>query len=313
MAIEYITPLSRAWQRMLSVLFRPFDLGLWLTLGFTAFLSELLNSYGGFDNKIKQDRVGDLEEVLRLPLEARDWLLEHPTWSMLIVIAVLMALALIILLLWLSSRGKFMFLDNVVQRRALIRQPWQEFRELAWSLWQWRLAIGLAIVALVGMLLYQAWQELYHHYAVDMSVWTVLAIVLKTIVLLASLALIAAYVLLLQDHFIIPIMYKHRCPAGEAWRRFLTLHWDHLGSFILYGLFVLLLQVVVLAVVVFVGLMTCCLGFILLLIPYIGSVILLPITYAFRALSVEFLAQFGAEFAIELVELPRPPGQVAHP
>jgi hypothetical protein len=44
------------------------------------------------------------------------------------------------------------------------------------------------------------------------------------------------------------------------------------------------------------GLFTCLLGFALLLIPYIGTVITLPIWYTLRAFSLEFLAQFGLEY-----------------
>jgi hypothetical protein len=36
----------------------------------------------------------------------------------------------------------------------------------------------------------------------------------------------------------------------------------------------------------------------LIAIPYIGSVILLPVSYTFRAFSIEFLAQFGEKFDV---------------
>jgi len=36
----------------------------------------------------------------------------------------------------------------------------------------------------------------------------------------------------------------------------------------------------------------------LLITPYIGSVVLLPVSYTFRAFSVEFLEQFGDDFTI---------------
>ena len=44
------------------------------------------------------------------------------------------------------------------------------------------------------------------------------------------------------------------------------------------------------------GLFTCLLGFVLLVIPYIGTVITLPIWYTFRVFSLEFLAQFGLDY-----------------
>jgi hypothetical protein len=38
---------SEAWERMTSILFRPFDLGKWLALGFTAWLASLIGNGGG--------------------------------------------------------------------------------------------------------------------------------------------------------------------------------------------------------------------------------------------------------------------------
>jgi hypothetical protein len=52
----------------------------------------------------------------------------------------------------------------------------------------------------------------------------------------------------------------------------------------------------VLFLVVVIGLFTCCAGFLLLAIPYVNAVILLPVSYTFRAFSLEFLAQFGSGF-----------------
>jgi hypothetical protein len=51
----------------------------------------------------------------------------------------------------------------------------------------------------------------------------------------------------------------------------------------------------VLLAVVAAGLLTCCLGFVLLLIPYVGTVVLLPISVLYRSYTIEFLAQFDPE------------------
>ena len=47
------------------------------------------------------------------------------------VAAMLAAVFLLIaILLWISSRGKFIYLDNVVHDRAQIVEPWSRFRRL---------------------------------------------------------------------------------------------------------------------------------------------------------------------------------------
>jgi hypothetical protein len=65
-----------------------------------------------------------------------------------------------------------------------------------------------------------------------------------------------------------------------------------------YSFLVLLLVIFVFIGVLLLGFMTCCIGFLVLAIPYINSVILLPVLYTFRAYSVEFLGQFGTEFRL---------------
>ena len=72
----------------------------------------------------------------------------------------------------------------------------------------------------------------------------------------------------------------------------------NLMYFFLYGLIILALYILLFICIVIAGLFTCCIGFIILSIPYIGTVILLPVSYTFRAMSVEFLEQFGPEFKI---------------
>jgi hypothetical protein len=56
--------------------------------------------------------------------------------------------------------------------------------------------------------------------------------------------------------------------------------------------------VAVVICVIIACLLTCCIGFLFLIIPYINAVVLLPISYAFRAFSVEFLGQFGPGFVL---------------
>ena len=80
--------------------------------------------------------------------------------------------------------------------------------------------------------------------------------------------------------------------------KFLELFKQHFWHFVLYGLFILLLIIITAIAVILAGVFTCCIGFILMIIPYIGSVLLLPVSYTFRALSVEFLEQFGEEYKL---------------
>ena len=113
-----------------------------------------------------------------------------------------------------------------------------------------------------------------------------------------ALFVVTAYISLFLNDFVVPIMYKNNTTTTQAWNQFLSILTHHWLSLILYGLFIFVLYMGVVACVIIAGIVTCCLGFLLLIIPYVSSVILLPILYTFRSFSVEFLEQFGPEFVI---------------
>ena len=295
MTIAFFEPLSRAWNRMKNALFTPFDLNTWLSLGFTAFLADLLNSHGGGNSSHKGGHF-DFEDIIDAPRRLWEWLGQHPGWFLLIIFGAIFLLLFLLLLLWLSSRGKFMFLDNVIQSRALVSQPWREFKELANSLFVWRLVFTLVSLFFVLFFVSSVW-----HTAADLyfNEYRIPVMFLASrVFFLVLLILVIAYVGLLLDHFVVPVMYKHRISATQAWQKFLTIHWHSFGYFVLYAFLMLLLYLFVAIAVVTFGLFTCCMGFLLLIIPYVNSVVLLPISYTFRAFGPEFLGQFGEDFKI---------------
>ena len=105
----------------------------------------------------------------------------------------------------------------------------------------------------------------------------------------------------------------NRIKASEAWSRFSRLFTANIGHFIGYALFVLVLVIPVVIVVVLFGCMTCCCGFLILAIPYISDVILLPLTYTYRAFGLEFLEQFGPEYRLFPVPENPPPARDVPP
>ena len=125
-SLEYLFPTNRAFGGMKRVLFVPFQFGKWLVLGFTAWLAGLMDGNGISFNASSDSQslgAGSPEESFR---KANEWVQENLELVIGIGVAVfLLLVALSILLLWISSRGKFMFLDNVIHNRALVKSPWQ--------------------------------------------------------------------------------------------------------------------------------------------------------------------------------------------
>jgi len=301
MAIHYINPLSRAFERMKTILFRPFDLGKWFTLGFTAFLASLMNSPGGTGGGGNYNvERGDFEwdTFFSLPGRIMEWLSAHPFWTALIIAGIFIGIVIAVLFIWLSSRGMFMFLDNVVRNRSLIEKPWREFKAQGDSLFLWRLAFMIITFLVFAGTMIVAFLLAYKNYLEGGGLFSNIVTILGFVLICLLLALVVFYVWLFLDNFIVPIMYKTGLSVNDAWRRFLDLFDEHPWHFILFGLYIIVLYIVVVICVIIFGLMTCCCGFVLLFIPYLGSVLMLPVSVTFRALSLEYLGQFGEEYRI---------------
>ena len=300
MNIAYMEPLSQAMKRMKKSLFKPFDVGKWFAVGFTAFLAGLLDYGGGGGNGAQaafDENDFDDEEFFDLPDHIMRWIEDNPEWLALIITGIILLVAVIVVLTWLSSRGKFMFLDNVLHDRALVIKPWQDYKELGNSLFLWRVTYGFIVLVIILALFGYIYSALYDMYIYDEFAENILTLVGLGFLLLAFI-IITAYISLFLSDFIVPIMYKKSLKSMPAWSVFMSLFSQHAAYFILYGLLIFILSILVFFGVILLGLFTCCLGFVLLVIPYISSVVLLPISYTFRAFSVQFLEQFGVEFSL---------------
>ena len=283
---------------MKKALFQPFDIGKWFILGFTAFLATLADCQGNGGGNYSTNNRTDWDEFFNFPQTAWDWLTSHPLYFNLIILGVILLFVIGIVFTWLSSRGKFMFLDNVVYDKAKVAKPWREYRKEGNSLFLWRFLYGLIVFAgfiLLFIYCFKSGKNLYYEGLHGITVgWAIL----KMILLFLAYLIIVSYINTFLDHFVVPIMYKNRISAVRGWNRFLKLFSRHLGHFIVYGLFVFILGIAVILGIIIVCICTCCIGFLLLVIPYINAVALLPVHYTFRAFSVEFLEQFGDDYKL---------------
>lgn len=301
MIIQYINPLSRALERMKTVLFKPFNLGKWFALGFTAFLAGLMNSTGGgFGGGNYNAKSGDFDwgAFYQLPARIMGWISENPFWMMVISAGIIVGIILAVVLTWLSSRGMFMFLDNVVHNRSLIEKPWREFKAHGDSLFLWRIVfMAISVILFLGLIV-AAFLAAYRIYLGGNNIVSHIMLILGIAFIGLLLFLILFFIWIFLNDFVVPIMYRTGLRVNDAWRKFMALFGMYPGHFILYGFFIMGLYILVGIGVVIIGLMTCCCGFILLAIPYIGSVLILPISVTFRSLSLEYLEQFGDEYRI---------------
>jgi len=304
MTIQFMEPLSGAWNRMKTALFRPFDIHKWFVVGFNAFLAGLMEaSNGGGGSRWTSGRDHTtLVDVFAFPRTAWDWLMAHPGWAVAILFTVFVVIAVIVVLTWVSSRGVFMFLDSVVRDRVEIAKPWREHQKEGNSLFVWRLLLGIASSVAFGLIIaffFVRGADLYESgMRPDLPIMFIIGLGLVGL----AVALIWGYIILFLKDFVAPLMYKNRISCGAAWKLFLGVFRKYPFHFIGYGIIIFLLMIAFAVAVIVAGLATCCIGFLILVIPYISTVVTLPVWYTYRAFSLEFLAQFGPEYDV----LPRP-------
>ncbi len=299
MNINYGDPLGKGWDRMKKILFaKPFDLNKWFVIGFSAFLAGLLNGSWSYSKSIEKYRDQlDLNNVEYQFRNAYEWLLGHPVWAGVISGSAIIIIGLLVLFTWLSSRGKFMFLDNVVRNRAEISRPWNEYRKEGNSLFLWRLAFGIIVTGVIT-LLFVTLLFVFLPGLEDLDVSGIILLVAGGSFIFLMTISVIVYIRIFLEGFIVPLMYRDRISATEAWRKFLPLLKQYFWYFVLYGLFFIVLGILVALVIIVFALATCCVGLIILAIPYIGSVVMLPVSITFRSFSVYFLEQFGEEFLV---------------
>jgi hypothetical protein len=298
MTIAYFEPLSRAWQRMKKALFNPFNLNKWFIIGFNAFLAGLLDGPHGNGSVGKKGDDLTFGEFLNLPHRGWEWLMDNPGWFIGIVFIAMFLIVLGIVLTWVSSRGKMMFLDNVVHDRAEIAKPWKQYSKEGNSLFVWRFCFGLIVFAffmLLGIIFFIAASALHVN---DRFTGPLILFIVGWAFLFLLTIIVLGYISIFLDSFVVPLMYKDNLSATKAWGRFLAIFNKHPFHFVLFGLFIFVLVVGFVIAVIMAGLMTCCIGFILLVIPYIGTVVTLPVWYTLRAFSLEYFAQFGDDYNV---------------
>ena len=95
-------------------------------------------------------------------------------------------------------------------------------------------------------------------------------------------------------------MFLQTASCVAAWRIFLALLKTNKARILLYVLFQIVISLVIGFITSLVCLIGCCLccSFVLLFIPYVGTVILLPLFVFKRAYSLFYLRQFGPQFNV---------------
>jgi len=288
--IEIFAPFGVAYEWMKTMLFRPFDAGRWFVIAFAAFLSGAVG--GGFNPGGQLGRLGNGDWKYRSESHGNLPHWDATPWIIGIVAGiVLVALVLSVVWMWVVSRGKFIFTDCVVKNRAAIADPWREYRREGNSYFLFSLLImagTLLIIAIAALFLWLCFFGFHGRYDPGTPV-IVIGIVVIGLIWMAF-ALFFGVV----SAFMVPVMYRRRCRAKEAFLDVAKLVLGNPGPFVLFILFGIVLALGVAVIGTIVTCVTCCIGG----LPYINTVLLLPAVVWLAAFKLLFFRQFGDPYDV---------------
>jgi hypothetical protein len=302
--VSVIAPIQPAIERARRLLFQPFDLARWFAIGFCAWLARLgEGGFGGYNLRfplqsgVQSPRASSWQGSSESWEQIKDAVMRNLAWVLPLAVALAgLVVVLWLLVVWLSSRGDFMFLHCVALDRAEVAVPWRRYAREARSLFLFRLALGLVAAVAILLLLATAGVVLYQIYRQD---GTRLADWLPLIA--AGLALLAVGVAFLvvaklTEDFVVPIMFLRGGTWRQAWSELLGLFAGRLHLLIVYLLFQIVLAMAIGIVIVVAVIATCCIAGCLMILPYLGTVALLPILVFQRAYSLYYLGQLGTRY-----------------
>jgi hypothetical protein len=298
-------------------LFQPFDIGKWFTIGFCAFLAFFGSGGGGNFNFQGPGGGGggggggapfDPGEFFE---QIKEFVLENLHWIIPAAITVVLLIILFgILILWLSSRGRFMFLHCVVNDRAEIAVPWTRYREHGNSLFLFRLVLGLisffVSLLVVGGIIF----VIVVTGAADAGVVPLVIIGIIGFFIILVMCLVIGLIEKFTNDFVVPIMFLRSCGVRAGWGQFRELLRGNGGNFIVYILFQILIAIAIgviggavacMFMCVIVPLtcgLACCLMAIPFLSQYLNCVLLLPLLVFKRSYSLYYLRQFGPDYDV---------------
>jgi hypothetical protein len=320
--IDFTRAFDSAWERMMIILFRPFDLGKWFVVGLSAFLAGLLQGGNGINGSFNSNFNNSFKNGTYQPPTV-NWNQVHSSISnvfssfqlgLIILIAatvIIFIIVLTIVLYWLGARGQFLFLDNIVRNRGAISWPWRYYARQANSLFLFYLAvIAISFAVFIPLLIV----------AVVMAIplfqqdrWPIGGEIGGFVILgLVYLALVIGFgfILFIFRELGVPLMFRNGLMARAAFGESMRLLAQHPGSVLAFVLLRIVIAIAVIILSIIACCCTCCVGS----LPYLGTVVLLPALIYVRCFSLDCLAQFGPQYDVWTVDVPPPgPAGLAEP
>ena len=285
--IEIFEPFGAAFELTKRILFQPFDFTKWLVIGFAAFLAGLADgTHIGFPGNLGGgDFKGDaaVKNLSAVQEEAMSWL-----FTSFLAVVIVVVVLMVLLFMWLGSRGRFMFIDCIVRNRGAIAEPWRDYRKEGNSLFIFSVASTVAWLVFTAILALPLFIPYFRtgdfgDFGTAQIIYVVIA---GSVFILLGIAWAALV------WFMVPVMYRRRCGALAALGEVAKLVAANPLPFLLFILFSAVLLLAGSLASCALTCLTCCIA----AIPYVGTVLLLPIYMFYYAYVLMFLRQFGPAY-----------------
>jgi hypothetical protein len=193
-----------------------------------------------------------------------------------------------------------MFVHCVAGNKAEVAVPWNKFARHGNSLFLFRIVIGLIFLLVIGL---PAAVAIFAGIAMCATGFNPAAIIGLTGAIFVSVVVAILFGLIAKftTDFVVPIMFLNTESCVAGWKQCLALISGNKAQIVLYILFQIVISLVIGLIAMTVCLVTCCCCcclLVLFVLPYVGTVILLPLIAFKRAYSLFYLRQFGTQFDV---------------
>ena len=303
---------GRAWRRMKAILFQPFSFARWCGIALALFFSMLgagggcnvnLNN-GGIIDQIKSmdlssldaqsiatqlGKIAEAQKTPSLPIPASAF-----EWAV-VAISIAFGLVIGIAFCWIRARATFAVLHKMHRPDAPWVESWQVGNAggIANSLFLWRIGIGAAFLGAIAVIVIGAvLSGVSGMLDADADFMTALPMMMIWFCIFMVVAAAWSLLLSLTTQFLEPIMYWRQVGAIKAWKILNEFCTQCAGAVFRYYIMLCAWWFVAIAAVL--GLMLCTIGIylVLLLLPFVGTLALLPVLVFFRSTGFELLKQW---------------------
>lgn len=238
---------SRSFKHTEKILFKPFNLVKWLKLGFISlFIGG--GGFSGFNYNFNDFNKYKHKELLYT--HSNDWLiikskiislLSKPDILGYISLAVLAAIVLFFIFIWLNSVFHFVFIDNIIKNSAFIKEPFHRLKPKGNSLFLWFVAITIISIVISAVLILAMGINIDAAQQFNQT-FNILWIILFALIFIVFIICISVLITLVTD-FVVPIMYAEDVKITKGWEFFKPIAKNNIGGLITYFLLKLVIAV----------------------------------------------------------------------